>query len=158
MRPCGKNSWCTTPLQSKNRSWLFWMLPLKWLGLGVNVIAIHSWFVTSYDLFRQIWIVVEHCQHLLSDVSLRCCFSSKFSHFWTIFAAARFMRKTSVNIALHEPDHVPTSSAIVIRRLSEIVFFTALMFSSGEQNEHRHWHLLGLPWTDYTTIELVCCL
>ena len=32
------------------RSWLFWMLPLGLLGFGVNVVAIHSWFVTSYNL------------------------------------------------------------------------------------------------------------
>ena len=45
--------------------WLFWTL--GWLGFGFNVIAIHPWFVPSYDLFEQTWIVIEHRQHFLSD-------------------------------------------------------------------------------------------
>ena len=32
------------------RSWLFRTLPLGLLGFGVNVVAIHSWFVTSYNV------------------------------------------------------------------------------------------------------------
>ena len=65
-------------------------------------------------------------------MSMRHCFCSKFSNFGTIFAAARFMPKTSVKIAWHEPNDMPTSSAtslVVIRRLSKIIFFTASMFS-----------------------------
>ena len=57
----------------------------------------------------------------------------QFCNFETILAAARFMPFTSVKIALHVPDDMPTSSAtslIVIRRLIKIIFFTALMFSS----------------------------
>ena len=57
----------------------------------------------------------------------------KFSNFEVIFAAARFMPRTSIKIAWHKPSDIPTSSAtslIVIRRLSKIIFFTASMFSS----------------------------
>ena len=59
-------------------------------------------------------------------------FYSKFSSFGTICAAARFMPKTSVKIAWHKPNDMPTSSAtslIVIRRLFKIISFTASMFS-----------------------------
>ena len=50
------------------RSWLFSTLPLGWLFFNFNVIAIYPWFVTSYDLLKQIWIVIERRKHLLSDV------------------------------------------------------------------------------------------
>ena len=64
----------------------------------------------------------------------RCCFYLKFCNFGTIFTSARFMPKTSIKIAWHEPNDMPTSSVsflqvIVIRRLFNIIFFTASMFS-----------------------------
>ena len=99
---------------------------------------IHPWFVTSYDLLEEIWIVVERPQHFLSDVHA-------FSNFGTIFVAVRFMYKASVKIAWHEPTNMPTSSAIlqiVIRQLSK---FQQLLTCSGGQNERRQWHLLCLP-------------
>ena len=71
-------------------------------------------FVTSYD---QIWISWA--------MSMRRCFCSKFNNFETIFAAARFIPKTSVIIAWHDPNDMPTASATsltVIRRLSKIIF------------------------------------
>ena len=108
--PCGTNSWGTTLFQSTKTvsrtftfgqiwraflwSWLLWTLPLGWLGFGFNIIAIHLWFIAGYYLLKQIWICVEHCQHLLSG-----CVCLKFR---TIFAGARFMPKTSINIAWHE--------------------------------------------------------
>ena len=94
------------------RCWLFRTFPLGWFGVGFNVTAIHRLLVTSYDLFKQIWIVVEHRQHLLSDVNVTwLCFCLKFSNFATIFVGTRFMPKTSVKIAKHEPNDMPTSSA-----------------------------------------------
>ena len=39
-----------------------------WLGFDFNVIAIHPWCVNSYDSFKEIWIVVDSSQHLLSNV------------------------------------------------------------------------------------------
>ena len=104
-------------LMSFFRSWIFWALVL----------------VTSYDLFEQICIVVERCQYLLSDVQPRRCFCLRFSNSVSIFVAARFMPKTSVKIAWHKPNDMPTSSAtslIVFQQLSKIIFFTASMFSS----------------------------
>ena len=106
--------------------------PLGWLGFGFNVTALHPWFVTSYDHIEQIWIIIEGCQHLLSDVHAML-FCWKFSNFETIFAAAHFMPKTYVKIAWHEPNDMPTSSAaslILIHRLSKIIFSAASMFSS----------------------------
>ena len=35
------------------RSGLFWMHPFKWLGFEFNFIAIHPWFVTSYNLLSK---------------------------------------------------------------------------------------------------------
>ena len=35
------------------RSWLFGTLSLLWLSFCFNIIAIHSWFASSYDLFEQ---------------------------------------------------------------------------------------------------------
>ena len=49
-----------------NLTWSFSVL--GWSGFDLNVIAKYPWFVTSYDLFQQIWIVIELLQHLLSDV------------------------------------------------------------------------------------------
>ena len=57
-------------------------------------------------------------------------FCSKFTNFGTIFAAISFTLKTSVKIIWHEPNDIPTSSAtsvIVIRRLSNNIFFTVSM-------------------------------
>ena len=62
-----------------------------------------QWFVSSCGLFEQIQIVVERRQQLLSDVNATFFFCSKFSNFGTILDAARFMPKTSVKIACHEP-------------------------------------------------------
>ena len=41
------------------RSWLFWTLPLGWWGFDFNFIVMHPWFITRYELFEQIWIVVN---------------------------------------------------------------------------------------------------
>ena len=40
-------------------SWLFWSLPLGCIGFGFVVIAINSWFVKSYEIFKQICTVFE---------------------------------------------------------------------------------------------------
>ena len=57
-----------------NLTWFFrfcfWMLPLGWLGCGFHVIAI--WFITSYELFEKIWIVVERSQYLLISPICPC--------------------------------------------------------------------------------------
>ena len=61
------------------------------VSFGCNVIAIHLWFVTSYNLFNIPWAM-----------SMQRCFCLKFCNFGTIFVVARFMPKTSVKIAWHE--------------------------------------------------------
>ena len=61
--------------------------------------------MASYDLFKQIWIVVEHRQHLLQF----------FCNFGTIVAAEGFIAKTSVEIAWHEPNNMPPALAPTIR-------------------------------------------
>ena len=56
---------------------LFWALPLRWLEFGCtswSYMVRHTWLVTSYDLFEQIWIVVERRPHLLSDVHAKLFF------------------------------------------------------------------------------------
>ena len=60
---------------------------------------------TNYNLIEKIWIVFN----ISWAMSMRRCFCSKFSSFWTIFTAARIMSKTSVKIASHEPNDVPIS-------------------------------------------------
>ena len=108
--------------------WIKETLLICWLGFGFNVIGIHPWSVTSSDLFEQI------CTTNISwAISERRCFCSKFRNFLTPFAAARFMPKTTIKMAWHEPNDMSTSSAtslIVIRWLSKIIFFTGSMFSS----------------------------
>ena len=44
--------------------WHFWTLPLKWLCFVSNVLAIHPWFITSYDIYEQIF-----------NISMRRCFA-----------------------------------------------------------------------------------
>ena len=64
---------------------------------------------------------------------MRRCFCWKFSNFGTICAAAHLMPKISAKIVWLEPNDMPTSSAtslILIRQLSKIILFTALMVSS----------------------------
>ena len=78
-----------------------------------------------------------------SSTSPKRCFCSKFSNFGTIFAAARFMPKTSVKIAWHEPNEIPTLSAtslIVIRLLSKNIYFIALSLTSSRASLNRLYH------------------
>ena len=89
--------------------WFSALALLGWLGFGFNVIALHPWIITSYDIFKQIWIVIERCQLLL--ISMWCCFCSKFSNFGTICAVTLFILKASVKIAWHELSDMATSSA-----------------------------------------------
>ena len=67
-----------------------WTLPLGWLSFGFNVIAVDIWFVTSYDRFEQIWIIVERLQHLLNEVHATLFFL-KFRNFETVCGALRLM-------------------------------------------------------------------
>ena len=62
MLPYDNNSLCATQFQSKKT-----VFELN-VRLSFNVIAIHPRLITTYDLFEQIWIVVERSQHHLSDV------------------------------------------------------------------------------------------
>ena len=115
------------------RSWLIWTLPLGSFGVWFQC---HS---HTPIILHQLWpfwanldLVVERRQLFLS-MSMRRCFSLKFNNFGIIFAAARYMPQTSVKIAWHEPNDMPTalaSSLIVIRRLFKIIYFTASIFSS----------------------------
>ena len=113
------------------RSWWFSVLTLGRLCFGFDVTTIYSWFVTSYNLFKQIWILVDVIQDSLSD-GHATGFLSKFSNFRTNFAATRFRPKISKKIAWHEPTDMSTSSAIsliVIRRFYITIFYTASVFS-----------------------------
>ena len=98
-----------------------WTLLLGWLGFGFNVITIHSWFVTSCDLFEQIWILIERRQHLLSDVHVALCLL-KIYQFWNNF---RCRRKNCLAWA-NDMATWSATSLMVIQRLSKtIIFFTA---------------------------------
>ena len=57
------------------------------------------------------WANLDHRWTSRAMSSMQRCFCSKFCNFGIIFAAARFMPKTSVKIAWHEPNEMPTSSA-----------------------------------------------
>ena len=47
---------------------LFSVLVIQWASIGtIGLWFRYPWFVTSYDLFKQIWIVVDVIQHFLSD-------------------------------------------------------------------------------------------
>ena len=69
-------------------------------------------------------------------------FCSKFSNFGTIFAATRFMPKTSVKIAWHELNDMPTSSATsrfddYPKSFSSLLqCLHRLLMCSGDQDEH----------------------
>ena len=109
------------------RSRLFWTLPLGWLGFGFNIIAIHLWFATSYDVFEQFWIVVEHRQQRPD----RCPCDVVFAQNFAILEQSSLPQVSW--IAWHGPNDVPISSAIsqiAIRRLTKLIFFTASIFSS----------------------------
>ena len=76
------------------------------------------------------WAHLDRRWTLSTSPERRHCFCSKFSNFGKIFAASRFMSKTSLKIAWHEPNDMPTSSATsltVIRRLSKINVFISCL-------------------------------
>ena len=74
---------------------------LAFLDASIGMIGL--WFqcishISSYELFEQIWIVVECRQHFLSIHLI-----SKFSNFGKIFAAVSFIPNPCEEIAWHEP-------------------------------------------------------
>ena len=109
-----KNLYIWQNLMCFFRSWLFWTLPFRWLGFGFNIIPIHPWFITSHDFFEEICISSLNVANISWAMSMRHYFCSKFSNFGTILAAAAFMPETSVKIAWHELNDMPTSSYIHI--------------------------------------------
>lgn len=110
----GKNSWSATPLQSKTtvaetfyKTWRAFFLGspgcFHWNDWTQSMTRYHFWLLGAREPFP-CW----------------CYFCSKFSIF-----------VKSVKIVWHEPNDMPTPlviSVLVIRRLSKINFFTALMF------------------------------
>ena len=112
-------------------SWLFWTLSLGWSVFGFHewppVMSFLSKSGSPLNVVNISWVMLK-----------RLCVCSKFSNFGTIFAAARFMPKTSVKFAWHEPNDMPTSSTtslIVIR--NHFLHCFNVFFGC--------WHLLGLP-------------
>ena len=93
-----------------------------------------KWIKGSYDHFNVICMILQQLWPFWANLNrMQRYIWSKFCNFGTIFAAASFMHKTSVKIALHEPYEAPKSSStslIGIRRLSKLIFFTASMFLS----------------------------
>ena len=132
--------------RSKTLSFLFPLIGVFSFGKRKSSAAMSS---PSSDLFEQIWIIVER-RNTPWAMSMRRCFCSKFSNFGTIFAAARFMPKTSVKITWHEPNNMPPSAAVslivILHWLSSLLqCFHRLQTCSGDHDEYHHWHLLGFP-------------
>ena len=121
------------------RSWLFWTLPLQWFDFGFNVVAIHLWFVTNYDLFEQIWIVIERHELLLSDVHVTLFFLKLvILQFWNNLRCS----KTCLPWAERYANIISNLS----NRYSTIVQnYFQLLTCSGDQDQHCHWRFLGLP-------------
>ena len=135
---------CTTQLQLKktvNKTFIFdrsyvLFAVLALLDNFIGIIRCHShtpmirhqlWFLSKSESSLNIVVNISW------TLSMQCCFRLKLSNFRTIFVAARFMPKTSVKIAWQESNEMPTSSAIspiMIQQLFKIIFFTASMFSS----------------------------
>src|SRR6267143_274088 len=66
------------------RPWLIWTLPLGRLGFCFNVIAINPRFITCYDAFDQVWILIDCSQRFLRDV-FAVKFLLKIQQFWNKF-------------------------------------------------------------------------
>ena len=104
---------CATPLQSKKTVSKTFRFDRNW----------RAFFWTFPMICHQLWPFWA--------TSIERCFCSIFSNSGTIFAAARFMPKTSVKITWHEPNDMPRLSAtslIEIQRLSKIIFFTFIVY------------------------------
>ena len=70
--------------------------------LDASIRMMRFWVFTSYNTFEEICIIVDNVQQLLSDVHGTLLL--QFSNCGTIFAAVRFMPKTSVKLTWHEPN------------------------------------------------------
>ena len=130
----------------------FSVLTLLDASLGIIELGFqcHSGPPKIYHQFWTFWVNLD--RHWTSSVnisyvlSMRHCFCSKFKNFIAIFAVAHFMPKTSEKLL----GRSRTTSLIVIRCLSKIIFFTdsmlfhQLLTCLGYQYKHRHWYLLGL--------------
>ena len=49
------------------RPWLVWTLPLWRLLFSLRIITINPWFITSNNLLKEIFIITDHFQVVLSD-------------------------------------------------------------------------------------------
>ena len=117
---------------------LFSVLPLLDASIGI----IGFWFQChshAHLIRHQLWSFWANLDRRWTwSTSLKRCpcdvvFAQNLAISAAIFSAARFMTKTSIKIAWHEPNYMPTSlatSLIVIRRLSKIICFTDTLFSS----------------------------
>lgn len=134
LRPCNKNSQCTTQMKSKktvskifkfNRawSWLFWTFLLGWLDFDCHV---HT-------------IIIRY----------RLCLWLKFSSFGTIFASASFTPKTSTWVE-HYANIISDSK--IIQNYFLHYFIIDCWCARATTTMCHHWHLLSLSYTGYTTI------
>ena len=80
----------------------FRTLTLGCLEIGFHVIALHQCFVTCYDLFEQIWLLLNVVS-ISWTMLMRQCFCARFSNIWTICSGALFIPKTPVKIAWYVP-------------------------------------------------------
>ena len=92
----------------------------KIIGFDFNVIAIHLWFVSNYDLFGEIWIVVN----ISWAIFMRPCLCLKLFNFRTIFIAASFMLKTFIKLLYvsqtkrqHQQQLFSNSDSMIIENL-----------------------------------------
>jgi len=74
-----------------------WGLPLRRLSLGFGVIAIDPRFVTCYDRFQEVFVVLGTIKRSCA-AKTRCSFCSSESSFGTNLADTRLIPKSSVTI------------------------------------------------------------
>ena len=91
------------------------------IGFWFHAIASHQLWPFCANLDRR-WTSSKSAERCPCDV----VFAKNLANFEIIFASASFMPKTSVKIAWHEPNDMPTSLIVTIRRLSKIIFSTAM--------------------------------
>ena len=106
------------------RPWLVWTLPLWRLLFSFRIVTINPWFITSNNLLKDIFIITEHFQVVLSALRVKLC--SVVSNFGMNFAHTRVIPKILFEISQTLVFGIPrsfSSSRTVNRRSPSIASY-----------------------------------
>ena len=77
--------------------WRTRWLPLGWLGLPFQIIAVDPWFISGYDLLEEIWFIGGGLNQVISNINT-CSFCSGSRSHRMDFAMTHFMPRSCIKV------------------------------------------------------------